>query len=143
VSPGSENDFRLVSKWYYELFEKYNIRVFNIGYDRYSAIYFVKELEEEYSFDTTKVKQDHGTLSEPYKMLERDLKKHLVVYNNNPIDKFCLENAAIDVNKDQQMMIVKVEGQNNKKIDGAVTMGICYRVYMDNRPVFLDLVNNN
>lgn len=143
VSPGSENDFRLVSKWYYELFEKYNIRVFNIGYDRYSAVYFVKELEEDYGFDTTKVKQDHGTLSEPYKMLERDLRAHVVVYNNNPIDKFCLENAAIDVNKDQQMMIVKVEGQNNKKIDGAVTMGICYRVYMDNRPTFLDLVNNN
>lgn len=144
LSPGSENDFRLVSQWFYSLVEQYNIRIINVGYDRWSAIYFVKEMEEKYEFeDMTKVKQDFGSLSEPYKMLERDLKSHLVVYNNNPIDKFCLENAAIAVNKEQQMMVVKVEGQKEKKIDGAVTMGICYRVYMDNRPKFLDFVNNN
>ena len=37
-------------------------------------------------------------------------------------------------------MPVKVQGQDEKKIDGAVTMIICYRVYIDNRTEFLELV---
>ncbi len=142
ISPGAENDFRLVSKWYYDLWKNYGIRFFNIGYDRWSATYFIQDLNE-LGFDTTKVKQDHGTLSEPYKMLERDFKAKYVVYSNNPIDKFCLGNASVDLNKNREILIVKPEGEKDKKIDGAVTMGICYRVYMDNRPIFLDLVNNN
>lgn len=142
VSPGNENDFRLVTEWYYDLVREYDIRIFNIGYDRWSATYLIKELQEV-DIPTTRVTQNFGTLSNPYKMLEKDFKSKFIVYNDNPIDKFCLQNAAIKINNEQQMMIIKIEGQNDKKIDGAVTMGICYRVYMDNRPIFLDLVNGN
>lgn len=139
VSPGNENDFSLVTTWFVKLYKDYGIRVFNTGYDKWSAVYWVKEMEG-YGFDCTRVIQEHGSLSNAYKQIETDLKSDLIVYNNNPIDRWCLENAALNINSKQEILIVKVQGQDDKKIDGAVTMGICYKIYLDNRTEFLELV---
>jgi phage terminase large subunit-like protein len=139
ISHGNENDFRLVSAWFYKLYKDYNIRVFNTGYDKWSAIYWVKEMES-LGFDCTRVNQDFGTMSEPMRLIEKDLQKKLIIYNNNPIDKWCLENTAFVLNTKMDIMPVKVQGQDDKKIDGAVTMIIAYRIYIDNRPTFLELV---
>lgn len=139
ISPGGENDFRLVTAWFYKLYKDYNIRVFNTGYDKWSAIYWVKEMES-YGFDCTRINQDFGTMSDPMKLVEKDLQKKLIIYNNNPVDKWCLENTAFTLNSKLDIMPIKVQGQDDKKIDGAVTMIIAYRIYIDNRPTFLELV---
>lgn len=138
VCPGSENDFSMVTAWFYKLYKDYNIRVFLTGYDKWSARYWSKEMED-YGFDLEKVNQD-WSLSEPMSLVEKDLKKNLIVYNNNPIDKWCLENTAFVLNKRQEIMPIKVQGKEDKKIDGAVTLIILYKVYIDHRPTFLDLV---
>lgn len=139
VSPDNENDFRLVSAWFYKLYKDYGIRVYKTGYDKWSAIYWVKEMED-YGFECKKVDQNWGSMSEPMRLVEKDLKSNLIVYNNNPIDKWCLENTAFVINPKQDIMPVKIQGQDDKKIDGAVTIIIAYRIYIDNRTEFLELV---
>lgn len=141
VSPGNENDFRLVTAWHIKLFKEYGIRVYVAGYDEWSAIYWVKDMEENYGCDCKKVRQNWGSMSEPMKLVEADLGKSLINYNNNPVDKFCLENTAFVVNNKMDMMPVKIQGKDDKKIDGSVTMIIAYRIYIDNRTEFLSLVN--
>lgn len=140
VSPGNENDFRLVTAWYVKLYKDYGIRVFKTGYDKWSAIYWVKEMEEDYGFECKRVSQEFGSMSEPMKLVEKDLKSNLIVYNDNPIDKWCLENTAFNINTKQEIMPIKIQGKEDKKIDGAVTMIIAYRIYIDNRTEFLELV---
>ncbi len=140
VSPGNENDFRLVTEWFVKLYKEYNIRVFLTGYDKWSAIYWVKEMEE-YGFDCKRVNQDFDTITDPMDMLEKDLTSKLVVYNNNPIDKWCLENTALKINNKGKTMPDKIQGKEDKKIDGAVTMIIAYKIYLDNRTEFLELVS--
>jgi phage terminase large subunit-like protein len=139
VCSGNENDFSLVTAWFYKLYKDYNIRVYKTGYDKWSAIYWTKEMES-YGFDMARINQDFGTMSEPMKLVETDLKSKLIIYNNNPVDKWCLENTAFVLNSKQDIMPIKVQGQDDKKIDGAVTTIICYRVYIDNRTEFLELV---
>ena len=139
VSDGNENDFRLVTQWFVKLYKDYGIRIYKVGYDKWSAIYWVKEMEEDYGFDCVRVTQDYGTMSGPMKLVEADLKSKLINYNNNPIDKYCLENTAIQINNKMDIMPTKIEGQENKKIDGAVTLIICNKVYIDNRTEFLEL----
>ncbi|KON86604.1 terminase [Sporosarcina globispora] len=140
VSPGNENDFSLVTAWFVKLVKEYGIRPYKIGYDKWSAIYWAKEMEE-YGFDLVKVsQQDWGSMSEPMRLVEADLKSNLINYSNNPIDKFCLENTALDMNTKMEMRPIKVQGKEDKKIDGAVTIIIGYRVYIDNRTEFLSLV---
>ncbi|SDL20157.1 terminase large subunit [Natronincola ferrireducens] len=139
LSEGNENDFRLVTQWFYSLFKNYGIRFFKTGFDKWSAIYWQKEMEE-YGFDMKKVDQSWGSMSEPMKLLEADLKSKKAVYNNHPIDKSCLENTGMNVNSKEEMMPIKVQGKDENKIDGAVTMMICYRVYIDHKIEFLELV---
>jgi phage terminase large subunit-like protein len=139
ISPGNENDFSLITQWFVGLYKNYNIRVFKTGYDKWSAVYWVKEMDG-YGFDCTRVDQTWGSMSEPMKLVGIDLKSKLINYNDNPVDRYCLENTAILMNSKYDIMPVKIEGKENKKIDGAVTLIICYRVYIDNRADFLRLV---
>jgi phage terminase large subunit-like protein len=139
VSPGNENDFSLVTAWFVRLLKDYGIRPYKVGYDKWSAIYWVKEMES-YGFDCVKVAQEFGSMSEPMKLVEADLKSNLIVHNNDPIDTWCLENTALNINSKQEIMPIKVQGQENKKIDGAVTIIIGYRIYIDNRTEFLSLI---
>jgi phage terminase large subunit-like protein len=102
-------------------------------------VYWSKEMDE-YGFDLKKVPQEWGSLSEPMKLVEADLKSNLINYGNNPVDKWCLENTALNVNSKMEIMPVKVQGKEDKKIDGSVTMIMLYRIYIDNRTEFLSLV---
>ena len=139
ISPGNENDFRLVTAWFVKLYKVYGIRFFKIGYDKWSATYWIKEMED-LGFDLQRIDQKFGSLSEPMKLVEADLESKLLNYNNHPIDKFCLENTAMAVNNKMEQMPVKVKGKDDRKIDGAVTMIFAYKVYIDNRTEFLQLV---
>ncbi|GGJ61938.1 terminase large subunit [Virgibacillus salexigens] len=139
VSPGNENDFSLVTAWFVKLYKDYGIRPFKVGYDKWSAIYWVKEMEG-YGFDCQKVPQEYGAMSEPMRLVEADLKSDMIIYNNNPVDKYCLENTALEMNSKMEMRPVKVQGKENMKIDGAVTMIIGYKIYIDNRNEFMQLI---
>jgi phage terminase large subunit-like protein len=139
VSPGNENDFSLVTAWYVKMYKDYGIRVYKVGYDKWSAVYWAKEMDD-LGFDCVRVPQDWGPISEPMKLVEADLKSNNIVYNNNPIDKWCLENTALKINSKQEIMPAKVQGKEDKKIDGAVTLIIGYKIYTDNRTEFLELV---
>lgn len=139
VCDGNENDFRLVTAWYYKLYKDYNIRVYKTGYDKWSAIYWVKEMEE-YGFDCVRVNQEYGAMSQPMKLAEDDFKSGLIICGQNPVDKWCLENTAFAMNNKGDIMPIKIQGKEDKKIDGAVTIIIAYKIYIDNRPEFLELV---
>lgn len=135
----NENDFSLVTKWFIHLWQDYGIKFYKVGYDKWSAVYWVKEMEG-YGFDCVRVAQDWGPMTEPMRLVGTDLKGKLINYNFNPIDKYCLENTALTINGKMEMMPIKIGGKEDKKIDGAVTMIIAYRIYIDNRTEFLELV---
>lgn len=139
VSPENENDFSLVTAWFLKLYKDYGIRFYKIGYDKWSAIYWVKEMEE-YGFECVRVNQEYGTMSEPMSLVENDLGSKLIIYNDHPIDKMCLENTALSFNAKFETMPTKVQNKEDNKIDGAVTMIIAYRVYINNRTDFLEMV---
>ncbi len=138
VSDGNENDFRLVTAWFVKMFKEFGIKFYKIGYDKWSAVYFVKEMEE-IGFDMVRVEQNWGPMSEPMKLVEADLRSKLLNYNHDSLDRFCLENTSLAVNNKLEQMPVKIQGKEDKKIDGTVTIIICYRIYIDNRSEFIEL----
>ena len=77
------------------------------------AGYFGKESME-------KVIQGKYTLSGPMQRLEADIKKKYVNYNNNPIDKWCLSNTSVDVDKNGNIQPIKVKSR--KRIDGTAAL---------------------
>jgi phage terminase large subunit-like protein len=126
VTNGSQNDFSLVTQWFMNMIRTYNIRPLWVGYDPWNSLYWIKEMEE-LGFNMEKVRQGVYSLSEPMKQLEADLKNNKVVYNNNPILKWCLSNtqAKVDVNGNIQPSKLN---SRYKRIDGAVALIIAYTV---------------
>src|SRR5574344_1608171 len=126
LTEGSQNDFSLVTKWFLKMVQVHNIRPLWVGYDPWNSLYWIKEMEE-LGFNIEKVRQGVYSLSEPMKQLEADLKNNKVVYNNNPILKWCLSNtqAKVDVNGNIQPSKLN---SRYKRIDGTVALIIAYAV---------------
>lgn len=84
------------------------------------------------------VRQGARTLSTPMKNLEADLLEKKVIYNNNPITKWCLCNTS--VKRDENDNIRPVKGDNQKdRIDGAVSLIIAYAVLYQNYNEYMTL----
>lgn len=126
LTEGNQNNFSLVTDWFKKMVLDYNIRPLWVGYDPWNSQYWIEEMEEA-GFTMEKIRQGVFTLSEPMKQLEADLKNHLVIYDNNPILKWCLANtqAKMDVNGNIQPCKLN---SKFKRIDGAVALIIAYAV---------------
>lgn len=141
ICQGNEVDYSMVVAWYISLYKKYGIRIFKEGHDRWNAKSFVKEMED-YGIETEKVTQDFATMSTPMKLLEADLKSgDIVNYNMNPIDIYCLKNVACSIDKCARIMPKKVLDESNKRIDGGVTMIICYAMLDRYKREYMDFIN--
>ncbi len=140
VSPGNENDFGLITKWYINLYKQYGIKPYKVGYDNALAKYWVKEMES-CGFSMERVNQDKYTMSSPMRLLGDDMRSKLVVYNNNPVDKWCFENTAFQLDSSgRYIMPVKIRDNKNRRIDGCVTTIICYSMYTRYRAEYLSMV---
>lgn len=128
ICEGNDIDLTLVADWFYKLYKDFGLRLYKCGYDVKFSKEFLRRMDE-YGFDTELVLQDKKTLSNAMKLCESDLKSRLINHNENPIDFWCLGNAAIEVDNIGNCQAVKIAGQPSKRIDGAVTLIIVYEMY--------------
>ncbi len=135
VCPGNDNDLSLVADWFANLKKKYGIRLLKCGYDIKFAKDFLNRMDD-YGFDTELIQQNKDVMSNPMKLVEADLKSKLINYGNNPMDAWCLGNASMEVDNFGRVLCVKIPGQPNRRIDGAVTLIILYATYIRFRSEF-------
>lgn len=128
IHEGNENDLARVADWFYSLYTDYGIRLIKVGYDVKYAKEFLKRMDD-YGFDCELVAQNKITLSNAMKLVEADLKSQLVNYNENPVDRWCLGNASMEIDNLGNVMAVKINNQAGRRIDGAVTLIILYEIY--------------
>lgn len=123
-SPGNKIDYRLVVEWFEEQQMVNDIYLWKCGYDSWSAQYFVSDMENKFGKSVMEpVVQGKKTLSAPMKSLGADLEKKMVIYNNNPVLKWCLINTSVDVDKNDNIQPMKVtEGKTTRRIDGVASM---------------------
>lgn len=122
INPGAQVDYSLVTQWFVEMVNDYDIRPLYIGYDRALSNYWCNEMEE-YGFDLIPVAQGPYTWSPSMKSMGATFKEHRVIYQNNPILRWCLANTAIkSLNKEGIETIQPVKIHQNKRIDGTVSL---------------------
>ena len=126
LSEGSQNDFTKVTEWFQHMVWDYGIRPLWVGYDPWNSKYWIDEMNDA-GFTMEKVRQGVFTLSEPMKQLEADLKNHIVIYDNNPVLKWCLANTQAKVDVNGNIQPCKLNSKY-KRIDGAVALIIAYSV---------------
>lgn len=127
ITEGNEVDVSVVADWFAELYKEYKIRTYQVGYDQRFAKDFLKRMQE-YGFETEMIYQNRYVLSNPMRLVEADIRDQLINYNDNPIDKWCLENTSVQIWDTGHIMPIKIKNQASKRIDGTLTLIMVYEM---------------
>ena len=138
--PGNRCDKKIFLEWFKEIREKNDIYTSFIGFDPWHVS---DDLLREFSAEFGKnamipVRQGTITLSDPMKNLAADFRAKRIIYNNNPILKWCLINT--EVKTDINGNIQPVKGlDSRKRIDGVAALLDAYKVLQDKRDQYINL----
>jgi phage terminase large subunit-like protein len=141
VVPGNKVNKRVFLDWFLEMRDQHDLYPLYIGYDPWHMddsllMLFEQELGRNVMIP---VRQGVATLSQPMKDLKADFEGHRVIYNNNPIDKYCLANtyAKTDINGNIQ----PDKGQSaTHRIDGTAALLDAYTILCDKREEYESLI---
>lgn len=137
---GNKISYKDVKAWFVEIQEKYDIYINMIGYDSWSAAYFVEDMQEYFGKGAMiPIIQGKKTLSQPMKNLGADLENNLIVYNNNPVDKWCLCNTAVDIDRNDNIQPIKTS-KPRRRIDGTAALLNAYVVLQNNYNEYMSLI---
>lgn len=140
TSPGFRNDYRLILQWFVDEMEQDDIYLFKCGYDRWSAAYLVQSMKERFGDDVmVPVAQGKQTLSGPMKNLAADLAAKRIIYDNNPILKWCMTNVAVDVDRNDNIQPCKTSNPS-KRIDGFASLLDAYTALEQNKEDYMNLI---
>ena len=129
--PGNKVHAKYVTEWFKEVQNDMDIYIPWVGYDSWSATYWVEEMRGTFGKESMiPIIQGKKTLSSPMQQLERDLESKLVIYNNNPIDKWCLANSAKEEDKNGNIQLCKTS-KRTKRVDGTAALLDAYVVLQD------------
>lgn len=137
ICEGNEIDVSKIADWFYQLYKDYGLKLYKCGYDQRYAKDFLNKMEE-YNFECEMIYQNKFVMSPPMKLVEADFTSKLINYNQNEIDKWCLQNIGVLIDDLGYCMPVKQKEQKSKRIDGAVVFIILYEVFRRYRSDFLN-----
>lgn len=121
---GNTIDYSDVTAWFIEMVKEKGITPAWVYYDSWSARYWVEEMEGN-GFTMVRCIQGAKTLSLPMQHLQADLEAKKVIYNNNPITKWCLSNTCVEEDRNGNIM-PKKSSNPRRRIDGTASMLNCW-----------------
>lgn len=139
--PGNKVDKRVFLDWFCEIRDNDDIYPMYIGYDPWHiSDELLRAFEQEFGKTVMiPVRQGVITLSEPMKTLKADLQAKRIVYDNNPIDLWCLLNTDVksDINGNIQPCKTDV---STKRIDGTAALLDAYTVYSNKKDNYQSII---
>ena len=138
--PGNKCDKRVFLEWFRELRDKEDLYVLYIGYDPWHVDdTLLRDFKAEFGPNCmVPIRQGPYTLSQPMKDLRADFQAGLVVYDNNPIDKWCLINTEVKTDTNGNIQTVK-SLDPRRRIDGTVALLCGYTVLQDKKDMYINL----
>lgn len=140
VSEGNKVNYKDVTEWLLEVQNDLDIYIYKIGYDSWGSTYLVDELQQNFGKDVTvPVIQGAKTFSGPLNRIKADLGSKKINYNNNPLTKWNLSNAAVNIDRNNNLALAKT-GNQRKRIDGFASLMDAYIVYENHYQNYINLI---
>ena len=140
TSPGNSIDYRLIVEWFQEQQVQHDIYLYKVGYDSWSAKYFVQNMQDVFGETVMQpVIQGKKTLSGPMKSLAADLEAKAINYGNNPVLKWCMANVCIDIDRNGNIQPTKGISPKHR-IDGFASLLDAYVVYCSEKEAYENLI---
>ena len=83
--------------------------------------------------------QGKKTLSIPMHNMGADIKSKLINYNNNPIDKWCLSNTSVDMDRNGNIQPAKGKSRL-KRIDGTASLLDAYTILYNKESEYMSII---
>ena len=140
LSEGNKIRYEDVKAWFVEVQETLDIFIPFVGYDAWSATYWTDSMADYFGKEAMiPIHQGVRTLSEPMKRCGNDLESKRIIYNNNPIDKWCLANTAYDEDKNGNIQPHKTS-KSTRRIDGTAALLDAYAVYDQRQAEYASMI---
>lgn len=132
VEEGNRVNKRVILDWFIEMRDKYDIYPLYIGFDPWHIDdSLLAAFEQEFGKTVMiPVRQGVATLSQPMKELKAEFAAHNIVYNNNPIDKYCLANTYTKTDINGNIQPDKGSSET-LRIDGTAALLDAYVIYIN------------
>lgn len=121
---GNTINYSDITDWFISMVKEKGITPAWIYYDSWSARYWVEEMEAN-GFNMVRCVQTAKVLSLPMQHLQADLEAKKVIYNNNPILKWCLSNTCVEEDRNGNIM-PKKSSNPRRRIDGTASALNCW-----------------
>lgn len=138
IHDGNEIDISAIGDWFYQLNKDFGLKPYKIGYDQRYAKTFIERCND-YGFETEMLAQGRA-LSNAMKLTEADLKRKVINYGGNIIDKWCIGNTCCEVDNVGNIQPRKTPSQPSKRIDGCLTMIMVEETYRRYRADFTKII---
>ena len=133
LCPGKVIDDDMVIEWFKSLVEKYDMYMYRVGFDRYSATHIIQEMGKLFGQGVlVPVAQGVKTLNIPMEQSKALIKQKIINYNNNPLLAWAMLNC--EAKQDANGMIQPSKNRDlNKRIDPYAALLDALTVYLDNQ----------
>lgn len=137
---GNKCDKKIFLEWFREIRDVEDMYVMFIYYDPWHIDdTLLREFKAEFGKNSMiPVRQGVISLSQPMKDMAADFKAHKIIYDDNPIDRWCLYNCQVKQDVNGNIQPVKTMDRT-KRIDGAVTFIMGYKGLQDERDKYINM----
>lgn len=133
-------DYNKVTQWFVDMVQERDIRPLWVCYDAALSGYWVPQMQET-GFDMERIRQGPVTWTYPMKRMQGLFEDKLIIYQNNPMLRWCLSNtAAKSTNKKGIDSIQPEKINSNRRIDGMVSLLNAMVGYYNHEEEFLQYV---
>lgn len=136
---GNKCDKRIFLEWFKELREE-GLYTLYIGYDPWHiSDELIREFQAEFGKKSMiPVRQGFKTESEPLKEIKAEFQAGHIIYDNNPIDKWCFANSCIKTDPNGNQMLIKNSDKKNRN-DGTSALVDAFVVLRNYKDKFINL----
>lgn len=113
---GDVTDYQYIKTFLFDQELEYGIKIFEFCYDPYNATHFANEMTEE-GYTCVEIRQGVRTLSEPTKLFRELIMNGKIVHDGNPCLTWCLDNAVVVQDNNENIKLSKKNVSDNQRID--------------------------
>lgn len=134
---GATVDYNDVTEWFVTMVQERDIRPLWVCYDAALSGYWVPQMTDM-GFEMERIRQGPVTWTYPMKRMKGLFEDHRIVYQNNPILRWCLSNTAAKSSNKRGIDSIQPEKITaNRRIDGMVSLLNAMTGYYNHEDEFL------
>ena len=134
---GATVDYNDVTEWFVSMVQERDIRPLWVCYDAALSGYWVPQMTDM-GFEMERIRQGPVTWTYPMKRMKGLFEDHRIVYQNNPILRWCLSNTAAKSSNQRGIDSIQPEKITaNRRIDGTVSLLNAMTGYYNHEDDFL------